>query len=119
VVAVSPPPHALHASGRAEGTRLEPRALVGPHHRRSQVELIRQVAFAHLRKMVSRLAAPNASGSHRYVRSCKDLVRKAGVSLGEILYQTSASFPFGSMRKADRSIPMYLRPYIDFSFQTS
>ena len=44
--------------------------------------------------------------------------RLAGVSLGEILYQTSCNLPFSSMRKADRSMPMYLRPYMLFSFQT-
>ena len=44
--------------------------------------------------------------------------RLAGVSLGEILYQTSCSFPFASTRKADLSMPMYLRPYMLFSFHT-
>ena len=42
-----------------------------------------------------------------------------GVSFGDTLYQASAIFPFSSMRNAERSMPMYVRPYIDFCFQTS
>ena len=44
--------------------------------------------------------------------------RLAGVSFGLTLYQASAILPFSSMRNAERSMPMYERPYIDFSFHT-
>src|SRR5688500_3899316 len=43
---------------------------------------------------------------------------RADVFLGETLYQTPASFPFSSTRKALRTIPKYFFPYIDFSAHT-
>src|ERR1019366_1439352 len=42
-----------------------------------------------------------------------------GVSLADTLYQTCSSLPFSSIRNAERSMPMYLRPYIDFSVHTA
>ena len=41
------------------------------------------------------------------------------MSFGETLYQAWATLPCSSMRNAERSMPMYLRPYMDFSFHTS
>ncbi len=42
----------------------------------------------------------------------------AGVSFGEILYQTRSRRPCSSTRKAERSMPRYFRPYMLFSTQT-
>src|SRR4051794_7412688 len=41
-----------------------------------------------------------------------------GVSFGLILYHAFSIRPLASMRNALRSIPMYVRPYIDFCFHT-
>ena len=40
------------------------------------------------------------------------------VSLGETLYRTSARVPRSSTRKAERTMPRYFLPYIDFSAHT-
>ena len=63
--------------------------------------------------------ALNAGGGR--VRSTAQAARAAssffGVSLGLILGQASARLPSSSTRNAERMMPMYLRPYIDFSPQ--
>src|SRR5690554_1352589 len=43
------------------------------------------------------------------------LRRLAGVSLGLIFGHACSILPFSSMRKAERMMPMYFLPYIDFS----
>ena len=43
------------------------------------------------------------------------LSRLAGVSFGLILGQASSILPFSSTRNAERMMPMYFLPYIDFS----
>src|SRR5581483_2801536 len=48
-----------------------------------------------------------------------DFSRLVAVSLGLILYQACSILPFSSIRNAERRMPMYLRPYIDFSCHTS
>lgn len=42
----------------------------------------------------------------RHDQSARALISLIGVSLGEILYQTSASLPFSSIRNAERTMPM-------------
>ena len=50
----------------------------------------------------------NMSARDRHLPSA--FRRFPAVSLGLTLYQASATLPFSSMRKAERMMPMYVRP---------
>ncbi len=63
------------------------------------------------------LVAPIRSASQSSSPS-KAFTSLVGVSLGEILGHASATLPSGPTRKADRTMPMNVRPYIDFSAHT-
>src|SRR3954452_20908001 len=67
--------------------------------------------------MPPRSSRPDRDGAPRQAAS--DLIRLVAVSLGLTLYQACSILPFSSTRNAERRMPMYLRPYIDFSVHTS
>jgi len=61
---------------------------------------------------------PNTVRSPHRNAQVTALSRLAAVSLGETLYQACSMRPFSSTRNAERTMPMYLRPYMDFSPHT-
>src|SRR5262249_36051742 len=58
---------------------------------------------------------PRRRAEYRYASAAS---APGTVSFGLTPYHVAAILPFSSIRKAERTMPMYLRPYIDFSPHT-
>src|SRR5947199_7026143 len=70
-----------------------------------------------IRASAPSVVSAEAVGGRRQDEAASAFSRLVGVSFGEILGHGWATLPSSSMRKADRTMPMYFLPYMERSPQ--